>query len=72
MLGCASVPEKTIVWFHNGHEEYVIIHHHAYTPQGREVPDGTPLECWLTGKPLRYEDLTLEGRRVFADDGDEE
>lgn len=61
-----DVEPPTILW-HQGHEEYVVKNHLSYTPQGRLVPDGTPMVCWVTGKPIGVGDLRRDGRRVYAD-----
>lgn len=55
------------VWFHNGHVEYVRIGRVVQRPFGQIVPDGTPMVCWVTNKPIGYEDLTGEGRIVEAE-----
>ena len=69
-MGCIVdrtwVEPPTILW-HQGHEEYVVREHQSYTPQGRLIPNGTPMVCWVTGKPIGVGDLRRDGRRVYAD-----
>lgn len=69
LLSCVRAklePPESRIWFHNEHEEYFSRNGHIYDPRGREVFDGEPMRCWITGKPIGYEDLSLKGRRVAA------
>lgn len=69
LTGCAAIiphPTSPVVWYHNGHEELIIRDHEPYRPDGKHEIWGTPMTCWVTGKEIGMEDLTLEGRRVYA------
>lgn len=67
LTACTSMPHREIVWFHNGHEEYVMRNHKAFTPTGVYIPNGHVMTCWVTGKNIGMSDLTRDGRRVFSD-----